>query len=155
MAQNNNQRRSLILTSASHNSATTNFIDKNAAVMQGWKKEGNIANIFLSIRFVQKDFECFSEWQKDEMGLFWDFNDRIHQSTWTQVYAQSGKTDKSGLAITPIKKSQYPHNDFVKKLSQDVDLFELRVSQKIRVHGFRDGAILYLCFLDRNHKICP
>lgn len=70
MGQKNNQKRSLIPTSASQNSAPTTFIDKNVAVMQGWKKDSNNANIFLSIRFVQNDFECFSEWQKAEMGLF-------------------------------------------------------------------------------------
>ncbi|WPU91273.1 hypothetical protein SNE25_18310 [Mucilaginibacter sabulilitoris] len=155
MSQNNNLKRSLIPQSASKVNTNPKFIDKNAALMKGWQSDGDKANVLISIKFIQHDFQCFSGWQKDEMNLFWDFSRRIHESTWSNIYSQSGKLEKTGFGITNISRGQYPKSEFINSLSPDIGIVELRVSKKMRVHGFRFGAIFYLCFLDRNHEICP
>jgi hypothetical protein len=130
------------------------FIDKNVSLLSSdFAVEGNSAKVFLSLRFIQSNYQRFSEWDKMDMNCFWKFNKDIHEYTWQQVLNTSGKKDKSGLAYTEIPKIKYPNPEFKNTLSNDITLFELRLSSKIRVHGFRHKSILYLCWLDRNHKI--
>jgi len=134
--------------------STPKYLNKNVAVMQGWMRDGNEANIFLSLRFIQEKFQCFSDWSKTEMAIFWDFNRKIHNMSWELLYSQASKgKEKRGYAPTIINKSKYSNQDFIKELDPGLDLFELRLNDKIRVHGFRDKAIFYLCFLDKNHEI--
>jgi hypothetical protein len=70
------------------------------------------------------------------------------------LYQQSGKNNKSGFGYTEIDRKQYPNSEFRNKLSPDITLFEVRASDKIRLHGFRHGAVFYICWLDKNHEIC-
>lgn len=132
----------------------TKYINKDTALMHGWLEDGDRASLFVSIRFVQHSFECFSDWDKTEMKAFWAFLEKAHQYTWQMIKNQSGKFDKTGLAYTEIDIKQYPDCDFKKNLSPEITLFELRVTQKIRVHCFRDKSICYVCWLDKNHRIC-
>jgi hypothetical protein len=46
--------------------------------MHGWLADGDNANILISIRFVQNDSECFSDWSKVEMKTFWAFLEKAH-----------------------------------------------------------------------------
>ena len=62
-------------------------------------------------------------------------------------------------AIKGVYKSDeflkaYNENQFINNLSEDIKMFELRVDDKMRVHGFRIEQYFYLCYLDREHKIC-
>jgi len=109
----------------------------------------------LSIRFLQYDFQCFSDWNKIEMNNFWNFNEKIHKYSWQQIYQTASKTNKTGFAYMPIPIENYPDSNFKKNLSTDITIFELRVDEKIRVHGFRHESIFFLCWLDKNHSICP
>lgn len=118
------------------------------------EQTGNDKKVFISIKNLQNNFECFSDWTKVEMNKFWKFNQQIHQKTWTDVYATANKgEDKRGLAYTVMPHKLYEHISFMKALSPDITLFELRVDDEIRVHGFRDKTVFYLCLLDREHKI--
>jgi hypothetical protein len=129
------------------------YINTDAAIMRGWQQDGNHANVFASIRFVQHGFECFSQWAGDEMTLFWDFIRIIHQTTWADLYRSAGKgINKVGLGYTVINTSNYPEA-FTKELDPGITLFELRVSQRARVHCFRDSSICYICFLDKDHRL--
>jgi hypothetical protein len=47
----------------------------------------------------------------------------------------------------------YPNIKFKKQLSPDITIFELRVNKRIRVHGFRDESVFYICWLDKEHEI--
>lgn len=40
-------------------------------------------------------------------------------------------------------------------LSEDIGFFELRISQKIRVHGFQAQTAFFLVLLDRGHRVFP
>ncbi|WP_409286245.1 MAG6450 family protein [Pontibacter sp. G13] len=114
---------------------------------------GNQANVFVSLRYVQDEYECFSDWEKVEMKNFWNFLRKVHDYTWQQVYNQAGKRNKSGLAYTPLDRGLFKFSSFLENLSEDVQIFELRVSGKIRVHGFRVKSVFYICWLDREHRI--
>ena len=48
-----------------------------------------------------------------------------------------------------------PENSIKEKISKDISFYELRVSQKARVVGFRQNAVFFICWLERNHRICP
>lgn len=74
--------------------------------------------------------------------------------TWQDVYATASKDNKRGLAYTVIPREKYGKNEFIASLDKDITMFELRVDNEIRVHGYRMNATFYLCFLDRDHKIC-
>lgn len=130
------------------------YVTKNAGLLNGWKLDGNNAFVMASIRFLQHEYECFSDWGKQEMKVFWNFIEKLHNYTWQNLLDGARKTGKSGFAPTKIKKSQYPGGNFKNSLGDDIELFELRVDQGKRVHGFRVDAVFYICWLDKNHRIC-
>lgn len=121
----------------------TNSTDVN---IDAFDKEGNNATVFLSIKNIQHNYQCFSQWTKAEMSKFWKFNERLHQMNWQQVYATSGKDQKTGLAYTVIPREKYGANEFISQLDKEIKLFELRVDGEMRVHGYRMKATFFLCF---------
>jgi hypothetical protein len=40
-------------------------------------------------------------------------------------------------------------------ISPDIGFFELRVSDKIRLHGFQSQSAFFLVMLDREHRVFP
>ena len=118
-------------------------------------KSSNNEFVFISIKNLQDHFECFSKWSSSDMSKFWKFNKKLHNSTWKQVYeTASTGANKRGFALTYIPKERYSSISFIKELSEDIKMFELRVDNTIRVHGFRIDNVFYLCVLDREHRIC-
>jgi hypothetical protein len=151
---NKHLKTSLIPKNAANTIQEFRYINKNPALMEGWAVEGDNAQVFVSIRFVQFDFQCFSDWQKVEMKAFWDFIDKVHSKTWSQIYATGGKKEKTGLAYTPLPIERFPDGSFKNQLDPQINLFELRIDQQKRVHGFRYKSVFYICWLDKNHEIC-
>ena len=138
-----------------HQKKTGKFISKNTDVnVDAFDKNGNNTLVFISIKNIQSNYQCFSEWTKSELSKFWKFNRRLHNMTWQQVYATASKDDKRGLAYTVIPRDRYGTNEFVSSLDKEIKMFELRVDDEMRVHGYRMNATFYLCFLDREHNIC-
>lgn len=123
--------------------------------MGGWQIEGNHAKAFLSIRLVQHSYQCFAEWDSQDMQSFWRFVTTLHNLTWQQIFATATKDPKykTGVGYTVIEARNYPNEDFKDTLDPETTFFELRVDQQRRVHGFRDKSIFYLCWLDRNHAL--
>lgn len=131
------------------------FIKNNTDVnVDAFDKNGNNSFVFISIKNIQPNYQCFSEWTKSELSKFWNFNKKLHSMTWQQVYASASKEDKRGLAYTVIPREKYGANEFMTILDKEIKMFELRVDGEMRVHGYRVNATFYLCFLDREHKIC-
>ncbi len=131
------------------------FIVKNTDVnVESFDKSGNNTLVFISIKNIQPNYQCFSDWTKSELSKFWKFNKRLHSMTWQQVYTTASKEDKRGLAYTVIPREKYKPNEFVATLDKEIKMFELRIDGEMRVHGYRMNATFYLCFLDREHKIC-
>lgn len=118
-------------------------------------------NPFLVLKYFRDAFECFSAWEKDELKAFSGLITELRQRTWRQVLETSGKQDKKGLAYTPYEtklasKSAQEHLQNVRNaIGEDINFVELRVTQKIRVHGFRMKAAFFLVLLDREHRVFP
>ena len=149
----NKPRKSLIPKNAAATPQLI-YLNKDVSVLEKISQSGsNDVPVFISIKYIQHKHECFSEWSKVEMDAFWSFNTNVHNKTWQQVYQSGGKGDKTGLGYTVIDKQVYPESELKNKLSDDITLFELRVTQRIRVHGFRMGAIFFICWLDKNHSL--
>lgn len=154
LKERKDKKRSIIPNSAADSKdKKQTFISKEAASLKNQiESDSDDANVLMSIKYLQHDFQCFSEWESAEMKSFWAFNKKLHEHTWKKVYQTAGP--KNGLAYDKIDYKKYPDSDFKKELSKDHTLFELRVTDKARVHGFRLKGIFYLCWLDRNHIIC-
>jgi hypothetical protein len=118
-------------------------------------KEGDSqARAFVALKYFQHRHQCFSEWTKDELRAFSDFNRKVSAQTWQQIMASGGKGErKAGLGYTPHDGSGLPAVDFADTLSEDIGWVELRVTQEARVHGFRAGHAFFLVFLDRGHDL--
>lgn len=117
-------------------------------------------NPYVALKYFRSGFECFSQWEKDELKTFSGFLSGMHERTWQQVLATSGKgANKTGLAYTPyeeakVKGGASEHLSKVREqIGEDITFFELRLSSKIRVHGFRAKAIFFLVLLDREHRV--
>ncbi|MGE7774311.1 MAG6450 family protein [Chitinophaga sp. NPDC101104] len=116
--------------------------------------QGDGINIYVSITFLQNRFECFSDWGKQEMKCFWRFIQKLKGCNWKDLVHSGGGAHKSGFGMTKIHRSRYPLNGYIEGLEKDLDIFELRVDGKRRIHGCRVGNIFHICWLDRNHRIC-
>lgn len=131
-----------------------------------YKKDGSREGVcdknpYVVLKYFQKDWECFSHWNKDELAQFSNFLATFSTHTWNSVYKSGGKGEnKVGLGYTPYDiddmKAGDEHLKKVKKIiSPDINVFELRVSQKLRVHGFQSQAAFFLVLLDREHRVFP
>jgi hypothetical protein len=111
---------------------------------------------FVVLRYHQAAWQCFSDWTRDELRAFSEFNRKVSSLSWAQIYATGGRgAGKAGLGYTPHDGRALPPVGFADALSEDIGWCELRVTQKARVHGFRAGQGFFLVFLDRNHDIFP
>lgn len=118
---------------------------------------------FVVLKYFRNSFECFSDWEKDELKQFSGLIEELRKRTWRQVLATSSKEGgKRGLAYTTydtshVDRTVREHFDEVRKhISDDIRFFELRVDQtKLRVHGFRSKAAFFLVLLDREHRVWP
>lgn len=105
---------------------------------------------YIALKYFDKNFECFSEWSKDELACFSNFIDKINNLTWNDIKRHTG------LRYKMIDNAKgLPENSIKEKISKDISFYELRVSQKARVVGFSQNAVFFICWLDRNHRICP
>lgn len=131
-----------------------------------YKKDGSREGIsdknpYVVLKYFQKDWECFSHWTKDELAQFSNFLATFSTHTWSSVYKSGGKgANKAGLGYTRYDidemKAGYEHLKKVTNIiSPDINVFELRVSQKLRVHGFQSQAAFFLVLLDREHRVFP
>ena len=109
---------------------------------------------YVTLRYFDTSFECFSCWEKDELASFGEFLRKLSQMTWVQIQASGGKGGaKTGLGCTIHKDINCLPDHVIKGLSEDLNYMEMRVTQKARVHGFRMRDAFFLLCLDREHKI--
>ena len=126
-------------------------------------KRDNIENKkpYVVLKYFQTGWECFSDWTPQELKAFSAFLNLLSSHTWGSVYRSGGKGEnKSGLGYTvydveKMKAGKAILTSVREKLSPDISFFELRVSQKLRVHGFQSQAAFFLVMLDREHKVFP
>lgn len=104
---------------------------------------------YMAFKYFDRNFECFSEWSTEELKSFSELIEKINNLTWKQIKRHVG------LAYKSIDSSKgIPNNNIKSKISQDISFCELRVTQKARIVGFRIQSVFFVCWLDRNHRIC-
>lgn len=101
---------------------------------------------YVNLKYFDSNYECLSAWEKDELKLLSDFIQKVSESNWFDI--QKSCTKHKDRRILPKTKK-------IENVSPDITFFELRVSIKARVHGFRSANAFFLCWLDRNHQIYP
>lgn len=118
-------------------------------------KENTITS-YVNLKYYDPTHECFSVWQAAELSDFSNFTKKLTSITWADIYKSAGKVQKAGLGYTLHKdKTKLPNNGNINGVSEEVTLFELRINQKARVHGFRMKNAFFLVWLDRNHQVYP
>jgi len=116
---------------------------------------------YVVLRYFRPGFECFSAWGSVELKAFSNFVEVLGQQTWESVYRSGGKPGtKTGLGYTQYKidemKTGAEHLKAVSSLlSEDVGFFELRLSDRVRVHGFQAQSAFFLVLLDKDHRVFP
>ncbi|MDN7806935.1 hypothetical protein [Burkholderia gladioli] len=109
---------------------------------------------FVVLKYYRAAFECFSHWTAEELKLFSSFIGKLRDVDWETT--QRGGFQRKALDLAKIDATAAGHLRAVKEgLSDDISFFELRVSQAIRVHGFRAKDAFFLVLLDREHRVCP
>ena len=120
-------------------------------------------NPYVALKYFKSDWQCFSEWESQELKEFSLFLKVLQNHNWEQVYNTGSKTPKHGLAYTKYEikdvKSEAIKNKLAlvqDEISEDINFFELRVNQnKLRVHGFQSQSVFFLVALDRSHEAFP
>ncbi len=127
--------------------------NKEAGIL-GFDKDGNDSPAYVYFKYYDHKHQCLSEWSKDELVLFSAFVEKLRNTTWNDIYKSGSSQNKTSFGYTICKQTtKLPNQDIVNALSEDTTFFELRVSQKARVHGFRAKTAFCLVWLDRNHEI--
>ena len=144
----------LIPTGSVEKPKATRFLNREAAFLKSPSNQFQYDHPVVCLTLVNHEWECFSDYSRDEMRAFWKFQNKFSQQTWEQVQRSGGRQgSKTGLGYSKIERDQYPGEYLKRNISPDVTFFELRVSRKSRVHGFRSRDIFYICFLDKDHRI--
>jgi len=120
-------------------------------------------NPYVALKYFKSDWQCFSDWEQQELKQFSSFLKILSKHTWQQVYETGNKTPKHGLAYTKYEVDDVKSEAIKSRLesvkneiSEDINFFELRVNQnKLRVHGFQSQSAFFLVVLDRNHEAFP
>jgi hypothetical protein len=135
---------------------------KNAKIFSDFEKiilnhftDSKLETPHVNLKYFSSDWECFSAWTAQEMKLFSGFIGKLRSLKWQDIFASGGKLgQKTGVARTVIDRSKYPKdNKLLSDVSEEITLFELRIDQRIRVHGFRCHEAFYLVYLDREHRM--
>lgn len=139
-------------------------LEKKIFDLPVYKKDGsresvNGKNPYVVLKYFQDSWECFSVWTADELRLFSKFLATFSEHTWDSVYRSAGKgINKGSLGYTPydiatMKEGKAILEKVKKLISPDIGFFELRVSDKIRLHGFQSQSAFFLVMLDREHRV--
>lgn len=134
----------------------THYLTNIETNIFGLENKDNLQVPFIMLKYFQRKFQCFSEWEKEELKEFTLFNEKLNSVNWQSIYNSASKTkgEKKGFGYTVhINKNHLPNQEVINTLSEDLTLFELRVNKKMRVHGFRSKAAFCLLWLDREHII--
>jgi len=103
----------------------------------------------VSLKYWQTKAECISDWQKGDLAKFSRAVDKIQTLTLAKMKADSGLYWKphAGKAAHGFSRPS--------ELSDDVNLFEVRVASKARLHAAVVDNVFFLIWLDRNHGVFP
>lgn len=107
------------------------------------------AHIAISLKYWHSGSQCLSDWQRSELTKLRKLIDKVQGLTASQVRNDPGlqwKVHKGPAARGFARPAA---------LSKDIDLCELRVDGKARVHGALFDGTFFLVWLDRAHAVFP
>ena len=55
---------------------------------------------YIALKYFNSDWQCFSDWENQELKQFSKFITTLSNFTWEQVYKSGSKIPKHGLAYT-------------------------------------------------------
>lgn len=118
---------------------------------------------YVALKYFKSDWQCFSDWQSNELKEFSSFLENLSRYTWEQVYKTGNKLPKYSFGYTKYELKDVKSEAIKSKLtdvkdviSEDINFFELRVNQNtLRVHGFQSHSAFFLVALDRSHEAFP
>ena len=109
----------------------------------------------FSFLHFDQDSECPSAWASEEIKTLFVRLKVAAGMTWEQVIKSGGAPgNKTGLGFTPVDVKKCSRK-LPMQLSDDIDLSEIRVSEKARIFGVRNESTYFVIWLDRNHAIFP
>lgn len=102
--------------------------------------------VSISLKYYDKNCECFSKWKKDELKGLSSLIGKIAQLEANKL--RSG-TRYCSSHKGPSNRERFQRPDW---LSEDITLYELEVTDKARIHGFFVDNVFFLLWLDREHE---
>ena len=103
----------------------------------------------FSLRYMNKHYSI-SQCTKDEKAALADTLHQLSQLTWSQIKA----SPRHGLGYEKIDrnviKSSIPSH-----IKDDVNLIAFRFCSMAPMVGYRDGAVFYIIWLDRDFTLYP
>ncbi len=118
------------------------------------------ATPYVTLKYYDHGYECFSEWEAENLKAFSALNGKLGSMSWPDIYKSAGSAgNKTGVGYTPLdlstvsEKSKQRLKLVHDKISPDLTFFELRVTQEARVHGFRAADAFFLVLLDQAHDV--
>ena len=103
----------------------------------------------FSLRYMNKDYSL-SQCTKDEKAAFADTLYKLNQLTWSQINA----CPRHGLGYEKIARSSI-RAPIPSHLKDDVNFIAFRFFGKAPMVGYRDGAVFYVIWLDRDFTLYP
>jgi hypothetical protein len=105
--------------------------------------------VSVSLKYWHSGSECLSGWQRTELTKLRKLIDKVQSLSPAEIRNDPGLHWKLHKAPAARGFSR------PQALSKDIQLCELRVDGKSRIHGVLLESIFYLVWLDRSHGVFP
>ncbi len=108
--------------------------------------------VLFSFEHFNSNVECPSKWKGPDMKRLFNLLKKASKLTWKQASTYSGCGDSScGIGFKVLNKGGHIPCKLPQKLSQDLDISEMRVGDAMRIFGARAENIYYVIRLKRQH----
>ena len=109
----------------------------------------------VNLKYLDTGYQCLSAWSPQELKALSAFINKVTNLSWPEIIRSGGSSgNKAGLGYTIHKNREVlPKTSKLDEISPDLSFFELRVSQRARVHGFRAASAFFLVWLDKDHQV--
>lgn len=124
------------------------------AAVRASTSANSACNAWVALKYYASSFECFSEWNANDLKALTKFLDTVTSCGWDALYRHSGLRLKS-FKVDAADAGQTQLKSVHDVLSPDIDFFEFRITQRARVHGFRAADAFFLVLLDKDHRVFP
>jgi hypothetical protein len=131
---------------------------KDGDILGLGEENGSHHTAYVALKYYDPNAQCLSCWTKSELEALSGFIQKVSQMTWSQIHKSGGRRGrKVGLGYTLHKdNSMLPAKaKTLNTVSEDTNYFELRVTKRARVHGFRANSTFFLVLLDKDHELFP